>query len=440
MTKKKIGVIGGGAAGLMAAITAARRGAFVTILESGDRLGRKILSTGNGKCNLGNLLLNAEQYHGADRRYIQKCLERFGTQETLDFFREIGILTKEKNGYLYPLCEQASAVLDALRYEVKALDIRVLYDFYVEEIRRSAGGKGGFCVRGKVGQENFDSVILASGGKAAPQTGSDGKGFELARSLGHRIVPVVPALTALKCREDFFKGIAGVRTQAEIALLGKDGSVLTTERGELQITDYGISGIPVFQLSRTVAYLLENSEEIPVRIDLLPDLTQEELGTFFQKRRRYCQSQAVERTVEEFFGGLLNKKLMTLLLKQASLKGNLCLSQISEQQLLKVLSICKNFRVTVTGTGSFQNAQVCAGGVDTAQITEDMESKLVKGLYFAGEVMDVDGRCGGYNLQWAWTSGYLAGRAAAGENRVEIPPKGKAAGMKTASGNKFDAV
>lgn len=401
---------------MMAAITAARCGAPVTILESGDRLGRKILSTGNGKCNLGNRLLSAKQYNGADRSYIQSCLERFGTEESLAFFRQLGLLTKERNGYLYPLCEQASAVLDALRYEVKALDIRVLYDFPVEEIRRSDGERGGFCVRGNGRREFFDRVILASGGKAAPQTGSDGRGYELAARLGHRIIPVVPALTALRCREDFFKGIAGVRADAEIFLLGKDGSVITFERGELQITDHGISGIPVFQLSGTAARLLEEAEELPVRIDLLPDLTEEELESYFLQRREFCLGQAGERTVEEFFTGLLNKKLMTLFLKLAALKGSQCLSQVSKQQLQKVLRACKDFRVTVTGTGSFQNAQVCAGGVDTAQITEDMESKLVRGFYFAGEVMDVDGRCGGYNLQWAWTSGYIAGRAAAGKS------------------------
>lgn len=413
MMKNKISVIGGGAAGMMAAITAARCGAFVTILESGDRLGRKLLSTGNGKCNLGNRLLNAEQYYGADRSYIQRCLERFGTKETEDFFRGIGLLTKEKNGYLYPLCEQAGAVLDALRFEVRALDIRVLYGFPVEEIQSGSGKKELFCVKGKDRQETFDRVILAAGGKAAPQTGSDGSGYELAKRLGHRICPVVPALTSLRCREDFFKGIAGVRAEAEISLLMQDGTLLQKERGELQITDYGISGIPVFQLSRTAAFHLKESGELTAKIDLLPDITEEELQSYFLERKRYCLGQAGERTAEEFFTGVINKKLMILFMKLASLKGSQGLSQVSESQLQKVLRICKDFRVTVTGTGSFQNAQVCAGGVDAGQITENLESKLVKGLYFAGEVMDVDGRCGGYNLQWAWTSGYLAGKAAA---------------------------
>lgn len=413
MAEKKIGVIGGGASGMMAAITAARRGGDVTILESGDRLGKKILSTGNGKCNLGNRLLNAEQYHGAEESYIRRCLERFGTKESVAFFRGIGLLVKEKNGYLYPLCEQAGAVLDALRFEVKALDIRVLYDFPVEEIHRAYGETGAFVVRGNGREETFDRVILAAGGKAAPQTGSDGRGYELAKRLGHRICPVVPALTSLKCREDFFKGIAGVRTEAEISLLLRDGKPLKTERGELQITDYGISGIPVFQLSRTAGYLLKEAGELSVKIDLLPDLSSEELQSYFQERRTSCLDQAGERTAEEFFTGVINKKLMILFLKLASLKGSQSLSEIPERQFQKVLRMCKDFRVTVTGTGSFQNAQVCAGGVDTAQVTEDMESKLVKGLYFAGEVLDVDGRCGGYNLQWAWTSGYLAGKAAA---------------------------
>ncbi len=425
MTGKKVGVIGGGASGMMAAITAAGCGAEVTIMESGDRLGKKILSTGNGKCNLGNRLLNAEQYNGADRSYIQRCLERFGTEESVKFFREIGLLTKEKNGYLYPLSGQAAAVLDALRFEVNARDIRVLYGFHAEEIHKSQGDKNGFLVKGNGRKEIFDRVILAAGGRAAPQTGSDGSGYELARRLGHRILPVVPALTYLTCREEFFKGIAGVRGDAEISLLEENGAVIDTERGELQITDRGISGIPVFQLSRTAAYLLQKRGEIPVRIDLMPGIAEEELWAYLQARRKSCLEQAKERTAEEFFTGLVNKKLMTLFLKQAVSKGNQSLSLVSEQQMQKILRFCKDFRVTVTGTGSFQNAQTCAGGVDTLQITENMESKLVRGLYFSGEVLDVDGRCGGYNLQWAWTSGYLAGRAAAGCSAIEPSAKEK---------------
>lgn len=410
MEERKVGVIGGGAAGMMAAITAAREGAAVTILESGERLGRKILSTGNGKCNLGNQCMDAEYFYGAERGFVQNCLKRFGTPESLAFFRGIGLLTKEKNGGLYPLSEQASAVLDALRYETAALGIRVIYGFHADRIKvLKKAGDTEFAVEGSGKRELFDRLIISCGGKAAPVTGSDGSGYELAKQLGHRIVPVVPALTFLKCRENFFKGISGVRAEAEISLLNADGGELATERGELQLTDSGISGIPVFQVCRTAAYILREQKEIPVRIDFLPGLSGDDLSAMATSRKEDLQ----KRTAEEFFTGILNKKLMTLFLKMAGVRGNQPAAQIPERELCRVLQLCKDFCVTVVGTGTFQNAQVCAGGVDTAQITENMESKLAGGVYFAGEVMDVDGRCGGYNLQWAWTSGYLAGRAAA---------------------------
>ena len=420
MERKKVGIVGGGAAGMMAAITAARAGAKVTILESGERIGKKILSTGNGKCNLGNLEMNRQQYYGGCGDRMALFLERFGTEDTLRFFGGLGLMTKERNGYLYPLCEQASAVLDVLRFEINALGIRVLTQFPVKEIRRQK--KGGFLIVSDQKKEEFDSVILSCGGKAAPKTGSDGSGYQLAKQMGHHIIPVVPALTALKCKETFFKAIAGVRAEAEIVLYGKaqiadtarrkKGSTLSEicrERGELMITDYGISGIPIFQLSRNAAYLLKNEPELTVKIDFLPDYPESELNSLFEKRWKALK----KRTAEEFFTGVLNKKLMALFMKQEGIRAQEPASDALKENIRRVFLLCKQFTVTVTGTGDFQNAQVCAGGVDLREVTDRMESAVCPGLYFAGEILDVDGRCGGYNLQWAWTSGYLAGSAAA---------------------------
>lgn len=406
MKKITVGVIGGGAAGMMTAITAARAGAQVTVLEAGERLGKKLLSTGNGKCNLGNRALSADAYHGSCD-FLQKCIDAFGTKETIAFFEELGLFVKEKNGYLYPLCEQASAVLDVLRHEVAALGIPVKSQFAASEV--CPDKKGGWLVCAPSGKERFDRVILAAGGKAAPKTGSDGSGYTIAKKLGHRIVPVVPALTALKCGEDFFQGIAGIRADAIIQLLAEDGSVLESERGELQLTDYGISGIPVFQLSRTAAYILRERKSLSIKIDFLPDYSRESLELLMNHRLDLRRG----RTLEEFFTGILNKKLMMLFLKKAGYKASQPAVELGKEQLLEVLFSCKTLEVTAIGTGSFQNAQVCAGGVDFAQVTPDMESKLAKGVFFAGEILDVDGRCGGYNLQWAWTSGYLAGQSAA---------------------------
>ena len=405
MEKKKIGIIGGGAAGMTAAITAARKGASVTIFEAGERLGKKLLSTGNGKCNLGNRVLDENCYYGT-RKFVRDCLERFGVEDTISFFEGMGLMLRERNGYLYPWCEQASVVLDVLRNEITALGIRVIHQAKVIEV--SPREKGGFFVRTLDEDFVFERVIFACGGKAVPKTGSDGSGYELAKKLGHRIVPVVPALTALKCKESFFKSIAGVRADAEVTILGEDGKAAAKERGELQLTDYGISGIPVFQLSRIAAYQLQKKKEITVFLDFLPDLVNPEEAVNDRMGLRGS------RTVEELFVGTIHKKLVSLILKLIQLKPTDSADRLSRKQIQHFFFLAKRFPVTAVATGDFQSCQVCAGGVDLAQLTEHLESRLHPGLYFVGELLDVDGRCGGYNLQWAWTSGHIAGMHAAG--------------------------
>lgn len=436
MGEGTIGIIGGGASGMTAAVAAAWAGADVTLLEGGDRVGRKILSTGNGKCNLGNLHLSEKEYRGAGQEWIKTCLSRFDTEETLRFFGKMGLLIKEKNGGLYPVCEQASAVLDVLRAELRTVGVQVFTQCRVEEIHREPDGR--FRVTSGERVFYFHRVILACGGKAAPKTGSDGSGYGLARKLGHTIVPVVPALVQLRCREKYLKEVAGVRAEAVIRILpqaeellksggegfSSEGAVAGevpagrlapegfTERGELQLTDYGISGIPVFQLSREVNYLLQSrgaGAEAEVAIDLLPDYDREAFAAMCAGRRVLLS----DRTVEEFFTGLLNKKLMLLFIKMAGLKRDTPIEEADAAGIARVFALCKDWRLHVTGSNSFDNAQVCAGGVDTAQVGVNMESLKVPGLYFAGEILDVDGRCGGYNLQWAWCSGYLAGSSAA---------------------------
>ncbi len=406
MQNHTVGVVGGGAAGMTAAIAAAQQGARVTLLERGERVGKKILSTGNGKCNLGNLCLSADDYHGADREWIGRCLARFGTEDTIRFFGSLGLLIKEKNGYLYPMAEQAAVVLDVLRTALKSLGVRVITNCKAEDVKRD---KDGFVV--STGNEDFrfDRVILACGGKAAPKTGSDGSGYRLAEKSGHALIPTVPALVQLRCRENFLRAAAGVRAEAAIRVLGRtDGEI--AERGELQFTDYGISGIPVFQLSREVNYLLaDKGMDVEVSIDFFPDYSQEDFERFAAERRRL----AANKTVEEFFLGMLHKKLMQLFVKIAQLRPEEPVRAADQKRIAAVFGLCRDFRLHVSGSNSYENAQVCAGGVDTAWVDEKMESKLVPGLFFAGEILDVDGRCGGYNLQWAWCSGWLAGKAAA---------------------------
>ncbi len=415
-----VGIAGGGAAGMMAAIAAARRGAKVTLLEGNDRLGKKMLSTGNGKCNLGNERLGIEDYYTGCPDLLEELLGRFGTADTVSFFQGIGLMIKSRNGYLYPACEQAAAVLDVLRYEVRAAGVEVVTDFKVESIRLGRRARR-FDVQGREGDRSFDRVILACGGKAAPKTGSDGSGYRLARQLGHSLVPTVPALVQLRCREDYLKAVAGVRADAELSVRWQ-GRCVSRERGELQLTEYGISGIPVFQLSRTVNYILmgknpgEAGREVEIAIDFLPDCTDSGFEALCAGRR-LLQGQ---RTVEEFFTGMLHKKLMLLFIKLAGLKATENVGEADERKLAKVFALCRHWSVHVVGSNPYDSAQVCAGGVPLDEVTQNLESRLVPGLYFAGELLDVDGRCGGYNLQWAWCSGFIAGCGAAGyrENRI----------------------
>lgn len=430
MEQIRIGVIGGGASGMTAAIIAAGAGADVTLLEGGERVGKKILSTGNGKCNFGNKSLSPEDYNGAEREWLRECLGQFDERATEEFFGGLGLLWKEKNGYLYPYSEQAAAVLDVLRIGLARAGVRVVTACKVREVKwQTQSEKGldhkGFLVISDAGNYHFDRVILACGSKAAPKTGSDGSGYLLARKLGHRIVPVVPALVQLRCRENFLKEVAGVRAEARLTVLQERENTRDRirESGELQLTDYGISGIPVFQLSRKVNYILaakkkSASPEVEVSIDFLPDRSEEQAEGLWQDRIACLDKSGL--TVEEFFTGMLNKKLMYLFIKLAGLKRDERAVKTDMRKLQRVFELCRDFRVHVTGSNSFDQAQVCAGGVDTAQVGTDMQSKLVPGLYFAGELLDVDGRCGGYNLQWAWCSGYLAGRNATGEGGEHV--------------------
>lgn len=414
---RRIAVVGGGAAGMMAAIHAARMGAEVTIYERNDRIGKKILSTGNGKCNFTNELMGADYYYGSGKVLVDTIYKRFGTAETKKLFEELGMRIKDRNGYLYPASEQASTVLDVLRYELERLQVTIHTEQKVNGIVRQQDTLTVETTGHKEHERSkYNAVILACGGKAAPGTGSDGTGFILAEKLGHRIVPVVPALTALRCKEDFYKRVAGVRCDAEITLQ-IDGHPVNSERGELQWTDYGISGIPVFQLSREAAYALRDGKEVTVKINLLPDfgIDPENAGSINTEYDEFWTGRWANKgkqTMEQFVTGIVNKKIGLLFLKLAGIKETETADQVSGQCRKKLETLFCSFTVKVKGTNSFEHAQVCAGGIDCREVSEELESCIVPGLFFAGEILDIDGICGGYNLQWAWSSGSVAGQAA----------------------------
>lgn len=407
MNKKRIAVIGGGPAGITAAITATQNGAEVTIFERNERIGKKILATGNGKCNLSNRKMDLSCFHTSDEEKLADCLKRFGVEETTDFFENLGLMIKEKNGGLYPASEQAAVVLDVLRIAVSSNKIKVRTETKVTKICSIETRRGnGFEVYIGKEKEFFDKVILACGSKAAPKTGSDGNGYDLAKNLGHRIIPVVPSLVQLKCSDSFCKALSGIRAEACVHIFENEKE-LCRESGEVQLTDYGISGIPVFQLSALVNKRLLDRKpgELTAVIDFLPEMDINSFQTFRNNRMQHVS----DISVEDFFTGMLNKKLMMLFIKLAGLNPTAKVNSVSPKQLAAAFEYCKGLTFHINGNNGFENAQVCAGGVDLKELNNNLESKKVPGLFFAGEILDVDGRCGGYNLQWAWTSGFIAG-------------------------------
>lgn len=424
---RKVAVIGGGAAGMMSAVQAALLGAQVELYEKNNRVGKKLLATGNGKCNFSNTNIDKSAYYGSMAAFYDEMFSEFGVRDTVDFFSQCGMLIKDKNGYLYPRSEQAATVLDVLRFELEKHKVTVYTDINIEGIqidksdsknrekRRENSDEskrlGVITVSTDSGSNEvkfYDAVILACGGMAAPKTGSDGSGFKIAQALGHNVINVVPALVQLRCSESFFKSVAGVRTDAGLTLY-IDGQKEAYERGELQLTDYGISGIPVFQFSRKAAYGLLHKRKVEADINFLPDYTDDEYEKLWETRWKKQSS----GFLEQFLTGIANKKINQLIIKLSGCRPLDKVSDIPAKKRKKIEELYRSLRVTVCKTNGFENAQVSAGGISAEELTLDLESKIVPNLYFAGEIIDMDGICGGYNLQWAWTSGSVAGRAAA---------------------------
>ncbi len=397
--KNRIAVIGGGASGLCAAIFAAQsESADVTIYESGERVGRKILATGNGRCNMTNVNAKAENYHGRNPRFIEYAVNHFWVDETLEFFSSLGILAKtEDEGKVYPYSDQASAVLDVLRFKTEEAGVKIVTSFEAEKVTKR---KNEFHITAFDGREvRADKVIVATGGKAAPNLGSKGVGYDILKSFGHKITELSPSLVQIKTETDVVKKLKGIKLNANVTL-GKN-----SEYGEVLFTEYGLSGPALFSLS---SYL---TNQKTVSLDIMPEYSEEEIFNIITSRI-YAHP---KRSLEDFFVGMLNKRVGQALLKFIGVQP---LSRyavtLSEKEISLLCATLKKWNFKIVGTMSWNNAQVTKGGALTDEFNpETMESKLINGLYATGEVLDIDGDCGGYNLQWAWSSGYLAGTAAA---------------------------
>ena len=403
-----IAIIGGGASGMAAAIASKRQNAKanVIIFEHKDIPGKKILSTGNGRCNLTNEYMETSCFRSDCPEKLAPVLERFGANDTIRFFEDLGILTKSRNGYIYPRSDQASAVLDVLRMELKKLGIEVILNTHVKDI---ASTKKGFRIFTDNKNYLANKVILSTGSKAAKVLGSDGSGYNLAKTFGHKLVPVVPALVQLKVKDFPFAKASGVRADACVKAI-IDGQETASDTGELQITAYGISGLPVFQISRYIARALYEKKKALVCVDFIPQMEKDELFSFFQNRKVLMK----HVDAGEFLIGIFNQKLIPRLLELSGIRMNTKVDTLTIEQLKKLAKQCKETMLTITDTNGFDNAQICAGGVSLDDINIDtMESYNQKGLYIIGELLDADGICGGYNLQWAWATGMIAGQSAA---------------------------
>lgn len=405
----RVAVIGGGAAGMMAAIKARYDGASVIILEKNPRVGKKLLATGNGRCNLTNVNLKITNYHGRHRDFAAGALGRFDVPRTLEFFEYLGIAPKvEDGGKVFPSSDQASSVLDLMRYELAQTGVEVICLAEVKVIKKSGHN---FVINLADGREyRADRVIIATGGKAAPQLGSNGSGYILAQNLGHQIVAPFPALVQLKLAAGFLKQIKGIKFtgNAEIMVNSRTAAAAT---GEILFTEYGISGPPILSLSRKAGEYLQNKKKVQLKVEIVNRLSEPHLEQYLSRR---WQTRP-EKPLAFSLVGLINKRLAPVVLRAAGITDiEQPAGQVAARERRNIVRVLKDWRFEITGTTSWPNAQVSAGGVDVAGVhAQTMESKLVPGLYFAGEVLDIDGDCGGFNLQWAWSSGWVAGESAA---------------------------
>lgn len=401
-----IAVIGGGAAGMIAALTAVRQGAQVCVLERQARVGRKLLATGNGRCNLTNLDLCMTHYHGQNPDFAEPALTAFDTGHTLDWFRQLGLVTTaESNGRIYPLSDQAGSVVDVLRLALEEAGVEVRTSFEVTSLSK---GKRGFRICSQEETLHADSVIICCGGMAGGKLGGTQSGYDLLKRMGHSLTKLYPVLVQVKTDNTFVRALKGVRADGAVTLK-KDGVSLAGSEGEIQFTDFGVSGPAVFEISRAVSTA---KGTLTLTLNLLRTMRKDEVLSLLEHRRQTMPGQ----TTENFLTGILHNRLGRTVLRYAGYGLTDMIQTLTSADLKRIAHAIQNFEIPVIGSLGFDGAQVTAGGIRTDEFDPNtMESRFVPGLFAAGEVLDIDGDCGGYNLQWAWSSGYMAGLHAAQE-------------------------
>ncbi len=401
MKNTDIAIIGGGASGLVAAIAVKKYSDHsVTILEKQSRIGKKILSTGNGRCNLTNSNINIDCYNGSIGLLDFITSDYTNTEE---FFAEMGLACKnDGQGRIYPHSMAASSVLDALRFTASSKGVEILCNYDVKEIKSS---KKGFIITNGEEQIKADCVIIATGGCATPSLGSDGSGYRIAKMLGHSTTPLYPALAPIRTDINLVKALKGLRTYAK-ASLHANGNNIAEQVGEVQFSDGALSGICIFNLSSLAAQYVGKAEII---LDIAPDYSKKEISDMLL----VAKNSRASLPCEELMTGLFHKRIGQAILKTLSISFNKSCGDISQKDIYAICDIIKNWRFPVTAVSDWSLAQVTSGGISSEEITDKFESAIRKGVFFCGEILDINGICGGYNLDFAWKSGYTAGKNAA---------------------------
>ena len=398
-------IIGGGAAGMCAAINIKLRDRSinVAILEQLSRVGKKLITTGNGRCNISNLQINLDRYHGENIDFAEYALQTYDNYYAADFFSEIGVVfTYDETGRGYPYSLQASSVVDSMRFSLNELGVDTFVDTTVLSYSRK---ENFFNIKTNNGEFVCESVIVATGlYSGGNKLGSNGGMFKILKNAGYKTIKTTPAIVQLKTETNVVKSLKGIKVNADVALT-IDGKIIRSDFGEVLFCDYGLSGPPIMQLSREVE---RHAGDNVITLDLMHEYTFANVCDMLN----YRVSTLRDRTLEEYLTGMLNKRVGQAVLKLCGLKFNDSVSSLKNSDVKQIASVIKAMKFKVTGTTGFDNSQVTAGGLDTTQFNpQTMESKKERGLYCIGEILDIDGDCGGFNLQWAWSSAICASNA-----------------------------
>lgn len=391
-------VVGAGAAGLVAAITSARAGYSVLLLEQNSKIGKKILVSGNGKCNIDNKYISPNRFHSQNPEFIDEVLSGYDFEVVETFFTSIGLtLVEGGEGKMFPMSMQASSVVELLEYEAKRVGVQIVCDCAVAAIDKK--GKA-FMLETSKGTKECEQLLLASGSPAAPQLGGSNSGYAFATKMGHSLIPRHPSLVQLCSEEEWVKECAGVKV-AGVAKLYANGEYITEKKGDLLFTTYGISGLAILDLSREVSTRLANFDYCELSLDLMPKLNKEKLTNLLLNR---IQDESL-KPIGLWLQGVMNKKLIPPVLEQSKSKIKVE-NQLNRKEINKLVHTIKNLKLSISDTKGFKGAEVATGGIDTSEVNpQTMESKLVSNLFFAGEILDVDGDRGGFNFHFAWVSG-----------------------------------